>query len=132
MTGEGKPTQRAGQMEQLLGILLRSGVILAAVVVAFGAVLFLLQHWSQQPQYGFFHGQPPELRSVGAVMTAAFKLDALAIIQMGVLLLIITPIARVVFSLVGFIVQRDWMYVGITAIVLALLLFGLLGGGSKL
>jgi uncharacterized membrane protein len=124
--------QEAGRLEQLLGILLRSGVLLSALVVAIGAVLFLAHHGTQQPHFSFFQGQPAELRSVGAIAVAASRLDTLAIIQFGLLLLIATPIARVVFSLVGFVVQRDWMYIGITAVVLALLLFGLFGGGSKL
>ena len=41
--------------------------------------------------------------------------------QLGLLLLIATPIARVVFSIFGFMRQRDWLYVGVTATVLALL-----------
>lgn len=124
--------ETAGQLERILGVLLRSGVLLAAFVVAIGAVLFLLNHGFQHPDYSAFHGQPPELRSVGAIAVAASRLDAMAVIQFGLLLLIATPIARVVFSLVGFIMQRDWMYIVVTAIVLTLLLFGLFGGGSRL
>ena len=129
---DGTKVREAGRLEQLLGVLLRSGVLLSAVVVAFGAILFLVHHGMQQPHFSLFQGQPPELRTVGAIAVAAFRLDALAVIQFGLILLIATPIARVVFSLVGFTVERDWMYVGVTAVVLALLLFGLLGGGSKL
>lgn len=132
MTLDVQKAESAGQLERVLGVLLRSGVLLAAFVVAIGAVLFLLHHGFQQPDYSTFHAQPPELRSVGAIVVAASKLDALAVTQFGLLLLIATPIARVVFSLVGFIVQRDWMYIVVTALVLALLLFGLFGGGSRL
>ena len=128
----GKEIREAGRLEQLLGVLLRSGVLLSALVVAIGAVLFLVHHGMQQPHFSLFQGQPLELRSVGTIAMAALKLDALAVIQFGLLLLIATPIARVVFSLLGFIVERDWIYIGITAAVLALLLFGLFGGGSKL
>jgi uncharacterized membrane protein len=130
MTTETKEIRQAGRMERWLGVLLRGGVLLAAVVVAMGAVLFLLHHGTQHPDYALFQGQPPELRSVGAIVVSAFKFNALAIIQLGLLLLIATPIARVVFSFMGFIVQRDWLYVGITAVVLGLLLYGLFGGGS--
>jgi uncharacterized membrane protein len=124
--------ERVGDLEQLLGVLLRTGVLLSAAVVAFGAVLFLLNHAAEQPHYSLFQGQPPEFRSVGAIVADAFRLDPLGVIQLGLLLLIATPIARVIFSLVGFIVQRDWMYIVVTSIVLALLLFGLFGGGSKI
>jgi uncharacterized membrane protein len=131
-TVENKEIQEAGRLEQLLGMLLRSGVLLSALVVAIGAILFLAHSGTQHPQYSFFQGQPAELRSVGAIAVAASRLATLAIIQFGLLLLIATPIARVVFSLIGFVIQRDWMYIGITALVLALLLFGLFGGGNKL
>jgi uncharacterized membrane protein len=130
MTADTKESHRAGRLERVLGVLLRTGVLLSALVVAIGAVLFLLHHGMQHPHFSLFQGQPPELRSVGAIAAAAWKLDALAVIQFGLLLLIATPIARVVFSLVGFWVERDWMYVAVTAVVLALLLFGLFGGGK--
>ncbi len=50
-------------------------------------------------------------------------------IQLGLLLLIATPIARVAFSVVGFAIERDRMYVVFTLIVLAILLYSLLGSG---
>jgi uncharacterized membrane protein len=131
MTKE-KVAQGAGQLEQLMGILLRSGVLLSAFVVAIGAVMFLFHHGIQHPHFALFQGQPLELRSVGTIVVAAFHLQPLAIIQFGLLLLIATPITRVLFSLLSFMVQRDWMYIGITAVVLSLLLFGLFGGGSLL
>jgi uncharacterized membrane protein len=131
MTKE-KDAQGAGQLEQLMGILLRSGVLLSAFVVAIGAVMFLFHHGIQHPHFALFQGQPLELRSVGTIVVAAFHLQPLAIIQFGLLLLIATPITRVLFSLLGFMVQRDWIYIGITAVVLSLLLFGLFGGGSLL
>ncbi len=127
-----KEVQQERDLEQLLGTLLRTGVLLAAAVVAIGAVMFLFTHATQQPHYTHFQGQPPELRSVGAVVADAFRLEPLGVIQFGLLLLIATPIARVMFSLVGFIVQRDWIYIVVTSVVLALLLFGLFGGGSKI
>ena len=47
------------------------------------------------------------------------------IIQLGLLLLIATPVARVVFSVIGFVRQRDFVYVVLTLIVLAVLLYSL-------
>jgi uncharacterized membrane protein len=46
------------------------------------------------------------------------------LIQLGLVLLVFTPIARVVFAIFGFARERDWMYVCISAIVLGVLLFG--------
>ena len=50
------------------------------------------------------------------------------LIQFGLLLLIATPVARVAFSVFGFTQERDWVYVVITLIVLALLVYSLSGG----
>jgi uncharacterized membrane protein len=44
---------------------------------------------------------------------------------LGLLLLIATPVARVAFSVIGFALEKDWMYVVITLIVLALLIYSL-------
>ena len=48
------------------------------------------------------------------------------IIQLGLVLLIATPVARVAFAAYSFGRQRDWLYLGIAGIVLSLLLYGLL------
>jgi uncharacterized membrane protein len=56
----------------------------------------------------------------------ARELSGRGLVQLGLLFLIATPIARVVFSIVGFMRQRDRLYVGVTAAVLALLAYSLL------
>jgi uncharacterized membrane protein len=53
-----------------------------------------------------------------------------SIVQLGLLLLIATPVARVAFTLVAFVLQRDRTYVVVTSIVLALLLYGLVFGNA--
>jgi uncharacterized membrane protein len=55
-------------------------------------------------------------------------MDSRAIVQLGLVMLIATPIARVAFTLIAFALQRDRVYVGVTLLVLALLLFGLFFG----
>jgi uncharacterized membrane protein len=59
---------------------------------------------------------------------AAFTLNSAAIVQLGLVLLIATPVARVAMSLVAFILQRDRVYIVVTSIVLALLIYSLTGG----
>ncbi len=75
-----------------------------------------------------FRGEPGDLRSVSGTVSDARSLSGRGLIQLGVLLLIATPIARVAFSVGGFVRQRDWMYVGIAAIVLMLLAYALCSG----
>lgn len=118
------------QVEMFVGNLLRFGVILSAAVAAIGGVLYLAAHGSTVAQYSVFRGEPDELRSVRAVIRGAFHLRSRSVVQLGLLLLIATPIARVALSLVAFARQRDRMYVLITSIVLALLLYGLTGASA--
>ncbi len=114
------------QFETLLGNLLRGGVFVAAAFVLAGAMLFLVRHGSEPPGYHVFRGEPSDLRSVGGIIADGFDLRGRGLIQLGLLLLIATPIARVVLSAAAFAVQRDRRYVVFTLIVLAVLFYSLL------
>jgi len=119
-------------VELIISKLLLVGVSTASIVVLAGGILFLVRHGHETPQYGVFHGEPAELRTIGGVFRAAWNLEARAVIQLGLGLLIATPVARVVFSLFAFIRQRDGLYVVITSIVLATLLLALFYGQASL
>ncbi len=112
-------------IEMWLGKLLRSGVILAALVVFAGGVWYVAKARDAAPNYRTFRGEPAELRHVTQIVREAISLHPAGLIQLGLLLLIATPVARVVFSVVGFAMERDWMYVVFTLIVLATLLYSL-------
>jgi uncharacterized membrane protein len=116
------------QLDRAISIILRVGVTAAAAVVSAGGIYYLLQHGGEVPQYRQFRGQPPQLRSVRGVIDFAFASHSRGIIELGLLLLIATPIARVVFSVVAFALQRDRIYVAVTLIVLGVLLYNLAGG----
>ncbi len=116
------------RIEQAVGNILRAGVVVAALVVAAGAVVFLARHGGEHPQYGVFHGEPSDLRSVGGILASALDGRGRGLIQLGRLLLVATPVARVVLSIAGFALEGDRTYVVITLIVLAVLLFSLAGG----
>ena len=114
-------------MEVLISNLLRAGVVLAALVVIGGAVPYLGMHPRARAAYRSFHGEPEYMTTVHGVIAAAFSGDAKAVIQLGLLLLIATPIARVISSAVAFAIEGDRMYVAFTLIVLAVLLYSLFG-----
>ena len=116
------------QVDQLLGNLLRIGVIVATIVAVIGGVLLLAQRGFAPASGHVFSGEPPELRSVGGIVRGVAALHPDAIVQLGLVLLIATPVARVAMSLVAFILQRDRVYIVVTSIVLALLIFSLTGG----
>jgi len=115
------------RVDQTLGALLRAGVILAASVVLAGGIWYLAHSGWSVPDYHSFRGEPADLRSVSGIIAGVFRGVRRSLIQLGLLLLIATPIARVGFSVFAFGVQRDRLYVGITLIVLAVLISSLLG-----
>ena len=117
------------RVDAIIGTLLRVGVIISAAVVLSGGGLYLVQHGSTVPDYRVFHGEPAYLRGVSGIVKEARSLDGRGLIQLGLLLLLATPIARVAFSVVAFVFQRDRTYVVVTSIVLAVLLYSLGSGG---
>ena len=116
-------------LEQRLGMLLRLGVIISAAVTLIGGIMYLAAHGAAPASYHVFIGEPPRVRTVGGVFAGVARGDSASVIQLGVLLLIATPVARVFISVLGFARERDWMYVGCSLLVLALLLYGLAHGG---
>ena len=116
------------RMEHALGHLLRGGVLLAAAVVAAGGVVYLARHHGAAAAHATFLGEPEDLRSVRGILSGVKAIKGRSIIQLGVLLLVATPIARVMFSAASFVRERDWLYVVLTATVLGLLLYGLVNG----
>jgi uncharacterized membrane protein len=117
-------------MDQMMAVLLRSGVLLAASLVFIGGVVYLSRHDLPAINYRVFQGEPQELRIVSGILREAAKFHGRGLIQLGLLVLIATPVARVLFSVFAFIYEKDWTYVAITMIVLALLCYSLFGGGG--
>ena len=117
-------------IEEIVGTLLRVGVSLSAFVVAIGGAIYLARHGREPANYRVFHGEPSDLRSLSGIVREAFRLRGRGIIQLGLLLLIATPVARVAFSIWGFAEEHDRLYMIFTGIVLIVLLYSLLGSGS--
>jgi uncharacterized membrane protein len=113
------------RLEIVISVLLRTGVLISAAVVLLGGICFLSKHGHEQPEYRVFHGTPQIYRSVSGVIHAAGPSNCQAVIQLGLLLLILTPVARVAFSLAGFAMEHDKTYVVLTSIVLAILIYSL-------
>ncbi len=116
------------RMEAIIAFLLLFGVAFSAAVVGVGGVLYLLRHGLERPDYMVFHGEPPDLRSLRGIMSDVVSLRGRGMIELGVLLLVATPVARVAFSIFGFLRQRDYTYVVVTLIVLSFLMLSLSGG----
>jgi uncharacterized membrane protein len=115
------------KLERMVAVLLRTGVLIAAAVVLGGGLCYLIEHGSDAPGDGTFHGVPEQYRDPRAILMAAAHGDCLGIIQLGLLVLIATPVVRVGLSLVGFAVERDRTYILVTAFVLGILVVSLIG-----
>ncbi len=113
------------KMDLTIGMMLRIGVSVAAAVVFIGWILYLIQAHGVAPDYQHFHGKPILLGNIGLILQGVVKLDSRRILDIGILLLIATPVARVIFCVADFAVQKDKLYVLVSSIVLAVLAYKL-------
>jgi len=109
------------RMRDIMGSLLHIGVLAAAFLVILGGILFFIQHPKEIFDYTTFKGEPAKFRQVHLIVKESLNFRGRDIIQLGLLVLIATPVARVIFSLIGFLIEKDWIYVAITAVVLIIL-----------
>ena len=116
-------------MQILISRTLRWGVTIASVLAFIGGIFYFLQHGAEPldaSKYGSFSyadTQNPATTTLTGILQGAWAGNSESLIQLGVIALLLTPIMRVVLSLFDFMKQRDWLYVGITAFVLAVIVF---------
>ena len=115
------------EVEKTIGSVLRIGVTLAAAIVLAGAAVYLVRHGAERPDFDAFRGEPSDLKTVSGIWRLTLTGHGRGFIQLGLLLLVATPIARVAFSLFAFVRQRDYLYAAVTALVLGTLVYALLG-----
>ena len=120
-------------IQQLIGNTLRWGVILACLLATIGGVYYLMEHGLDPvPDYRHFDiasaAAQTNYTTLGGLWQGILHGDAASCIQVGVIVLILTPVARVALSLFDFIVEQDWLYVAITALVLGIIVSNSLGG----
>jgi uncharacterized membrane protein len=122
-----KPVTMSDQrLENIIGRLLRAGVLLSAAVVALGGIFYLVFEHAARVDYRTFVAAGPDTRTVSGITHSALHLSSEGLMQAGLVLLILTPIARVMLAVVGFALERDRLYAVISFIVLAILAFSLI------
>ncbi|RKO69034.1 DUF1634 domain-containing protein [Sphingobacterium puteale] len=113
----------------LVGQILRIGVILASSILAIGGIWYLVVHGQDSvPNYRDFIGEGKSNTTIHGIIIGVFNKNIPQIIQLGVLLLICTPIVRVIGSLFGFIIEKDKLYIIITLVVLTVIVGSILSG----
>ena len=118
-------------MNAVLSAVLRYGVILSAAITMLGTALALERYGlSSASQFvTYLPNQVPHepfSTSLGAMFSGVLAFDPFSIIELGVVALMATPVARVLISIFLFAAEKDRLYVYITAVVLTLLLFSML------
>ena len=111
-------------MQQIIGWILRAGVIASMAVVFIGGILYVYRHGSSIADYHIFKPASYSIRILGNDNTISGQ----AIIELGIILLIATPVIRVAFSAIGFIIEKDHLYTAITLIVLLIIVCSMLSG----
>ena len=113
---------RLRQTELVISHVLRGGVIASAAVILLGVLWFYLQMAiTGHAALGYPH-------TFGGIIRRLFHGEPLALVALGLLILLLTPILRVAISIVVFALEHDWRYTVITVLVLIILLVSLLLG----
>jgi uncharacterized membrane protein len=114
-----QPGDAVRTTEIAISYVLRGGVLLSATIVLVGVVAFYVRFGSAASRLQVDRVFP---HSVAGALSGAAHGNPLAIVALGLLILLVTPVLRVAVSIVAFALEHDWRYVGITALVLAILL----------
>jgi uncharacterized membrane protein len=112
-------------MESTIGKILRAGVTISALLVLAGGLISLRHPWTRMPDYSHFVRERASLDTVSGVFDGIRNLNAASVIQLGILVLIATPVVRVVMCVVGFARQHDRLYVMVSSLVLLILWYSL-------
>lgn len=113
------------RVETLIGQVLRAGMLISVAVTFLGMTVYLWHSGSGKPDYRVFNTARHSLFDVSELLPKVFHGNPIALIELGVLLLVATPVARVAFLVGAFAVERDRMYVAVSSLVLAILLYSL-------
>ncbi|MPT33322.1 MAG: DUF1634 domain-containing protein [Chryseobacterium sp.] len=114
-------------LNRSVGNLLRLGVILSVVTSLIGFVKLFLEGF-KMPKYKLLDMGSSSEKVWGSFWDSLSKGEGMAIIQLGILLLILTPLVRIIFALIGYLKEKDYVYVVISTIVLVIMVVSFLTG----
>ena len=115
-------------LQAVIGWILRIGVILSMFIVAIGGILFIYRHGHSIPDYRKFNNIPDFIRNPSGILEGVIHLKGQAIIQLGIMLLIATPVMRVAFAIIGFLLEKDYLYTLISLVVLSIIIISMVSG----
>ena len=115
-------------IQLILGTLLRAGVIISMTIVLIGGIIFLIHNKGVITDYKVFKPELAKFSSIASIFKGVLTFHGDAIVQFGILMLIFTPVARIVFAIFSFLIEKDYLYVVIGFIILAIITISLNGG----
>ena len=126
-------TSEKTDIQLLIARTLRWGVGIACALAVVGGAMYLWQHGGEpMKDYTHFPADAESSRTAYTTLEGIFSgvmgLTAVGWIQLGMVVLLLTPMMRVALSLVDFVKERDWLYAFITAVVLAVIIVNSIGG----
>jgi uncharacterized membrane protein len=119
------------EVDRTISGLLRFGLLVSGLVVVAGGLIFLLRHGGETASYQIFRSEPPGYREIPSILAESARFRGRGLIMAGLIVLMATPVARVAFSVLAFIRQRDGIYVAATLLVLGILLFSVFWLGLR-
>jgi uncharacterized membrane protein len=113
-------------LQSFIGSLLRIGVLIAMTIVVIGIMLYMFQYGQETIHYSTFKAE--NVFTFSDFYQRLMQGNSSAIMELGVIALITTPIARVLFTMIGFWLEKDRMYTIIAFIVLCIIAYSLFFG----
>ncbi|CAA7386284.1 DUF1634 domain-containing protein [Chryseobacterium fistulae] len=108
-------------LNRSVGNLLRLGVVLSVITSLIGFIKLFLEGFKMPKKYSLLNIGSSSEKVWGHFWNSLCKGEGMAIIQLGILLLIFTPLMRIIFALVGYLKEKDYVYVVISSIVLVIM-----------
>ncbi|MEL1256138.1 DUF1634 domain-containing protein [Flavobacterium sp. DGU38] len=124
-------TSQEKDFQNIIGNLLRYGVWTALSVAAIGGIVYLLHHGQEIEDYSVFTEKDKNIFEVIAtIYKGVIQGKGDSIIFSGIILLFLTPVFRVLLSLFSFLLEKDYLYVAITTIVIGIIILSISFGFS--
>jgi uncharacterized membrane protein len=119
------------RMANLISLTLRIGVLASAALIILGLVIYAINDGDPKTVDDALgkNGEIPQVRP-STILDGLADGSPSAFIELGILVLILTPIVRVALTTWLFERKRDWIFVGLAGFVLIVLLLGLFGIGA--
>lgn len=116
-------------LDSVLGRTLRVGTLLAAVIILLGVGLGVLggRHAEVVAPPATFDSAAPRGNPLQDIVRGISALEPASLVMLGVLVLLATPMLRVVACGIVFVGRRDWLYGTLAALIAITLALGLAG-----